>query len=65
MTDQAERTASKAQLAYQAISTDRGAERIAPASATSGLTVAIAQTRNGSEKNASDAPCTTLIHRFS
>ncbi len=52
-------------LAYQAISTDRGAPWIAPASGKSGLTVAMAHRRNGSEKNASDAPCTTLIQRFS
>ena len=65
MTDQTDSAASSRMLAYQAISTEMGAESICPASGDPGLTAAVAHTRNGSEKNASDAPCTNLIHRFS
>ena len=65
MTDQTDSAASSTMLAYQPISSDLGAPWITPASGNSGLTVAMAQSRKGNAKKASDAPCTNLTQRFS
>ena len=66
MTDQADSAASSTMLAYQADldGPGRPVGSRRPA-ANPGLTAAIAQSRKGSEKKASDAPCTSLIQRFS